>query len=407
MVRPVWLTPSVAAIIAAGAVVMSASLGARQPQGLLLDPLSIERGWPFATFSLAVALQNLLWGVFQPFAGAAADRWGAARVAALGAVAYAIGLVMMVAGGPAMTVVGLGVVAGAGIAATTFSVVLGTVGRAVEPRYRSSALGLASAAGSFGMMLAIPLCAWLIRAYGPDATLLVLAALCLGSIPFAWLLGRAEAAAGPPPPGPSLREALKEAVGHSGYRLLILGFFVCGFQIAYIAVHLPNYLQLCGMGTGAGATALLTIGLFNVLGSWLAGQLGGRFRSKYVLSAIYLLRVVAVVAFVWSPKSETALIAFTAAMGLLWLSTVPLTSGLVALLFGPKHMGSLFGIVFLSHQIGAFVGSWAGGEIYDATLSYEPMWIATAALGLLAAVLHLPIADRTPSPIAESPRMQE
>lgn len=394
MVRPVWLTPSVAVLILSGAIVMSASLGARQPQGLMLEPLSIERGWPFATFSLAVALQNLLWGVFQPFAGAAADRWGAARIATFGALAYAAGLGMMVAGGPAMTVVGLGIVAGAGIAATTFSVVLGTVGRAVEPRHRSSALGLASAAGSLGMMLAIPLCAWLIQAYGPDRTLLVLAAICLASIPFAWLLGRAEAAGGPSPPGPSLREALREALAHSGYRLLVIGFFVCGFQIAFIAVHLPNYLQLCGMGAKAGATALLTIGLFNVLGSWLAGQLGGRFRSKYILSAIYLLRVVAVVAFVWSPKSEIALIAFTAAMGLLWLSTVPLTSGLVALLFGPKHMGSLFGIVFLSHQVGAFVGSWAGGAVYDATLSYEPMWIATALLGLLAAALHLPIEDR-------------
>ncbi|MEO5337938.1 MAG: MFS transporter [Magnetospirillum sp. WYHS-4] len=393
MARPVWLTPTVVVLILSGAVVMSASLGARQPLGLILEPLSAERHWPFATFSLAVALQNLLWGLFQPFAGAAADRWGAARVAIFGALAYALGLAMVASDDELLTVVGLGVVAGAGIAATTFSVVLGAVGRAVGPEHRSSALGLASATGSFGMMLAIPLSNYLIAAHGVDVTLLVLAGICLASIPFAWVLGRAEAAGGPPSSGIGLREALKEAMGHRGYRLLVLGFFVCGFQIAFVAVHLPNYLQLCGMGAGAGATALLTIGLFNVLGSWLAGQLGARFRSKYVLSAIYLGRVLAVIAFVWSPKSEASLIAFTAAMGLMWLSTVPLTSGLVALLFGPRHMGSLFGVVFLSHQVGAFVGSWAGGAVYDATLSYDAMWMVTAALGLLATLLHLPIAD--------------
>lgn len=394
MFRPRWLTPALVLLILAGAVVMSAALGARQTFGLLVGPLSAERMWPVATFSLAVAMQNLLWGVFQPFTGAAADRWGAGWVAVGGAVVYALGLWLAAVGGPFGTVAGLGVLSGLGLAAMSFSVVLGAVGRAVAPEHRSSALGAASSMGSLGMVLTIPLASSLVASHGSKATLMVLAVLCLLTIPFAGLLARQEKRPAGQGGGQNLREALRDATRHRGYRLLVVGFFVCGFQIAFIGVHLPNYLQLCGMTAGAGATALFTIGLFNVLGSWLAGHLGGRFRSKYLLSAIYLGRVVAVIAFVWSPKSEATLLAFAAAMGLMWLSTVPLTSTLVAFLFGPKHMGSLFGIVFLSHQVGAFVGSWVGGAVYDATLSYEPMWITTAILGLVATVLHLPINDR-------------
>lgn len=396
--RPSWLTPAVLTIIVGGATMMSVAMGARQSFGLLIAPLSAQNGWPLATFSLAVALQNLMWGTFQPFTGAAADRWGAARVAAVGAVAYAAGLWLVVSGDPLACVLGLGLLSGLGMAATSHSVVLGPVGRAVAPEQRQRALGGAAAAGSVGMILLIPVADWLVRAQGATFTLLTLSALCLLSLPFALLMNKGERAAAKPAAalagaGQSLREAVREAAAHSGYRYLTAGFFVCGFQLAFIAVHLPGYLQLCGMSAGAGATALLVIGLFNTLGTWAVGLV--RWRAKHTLSAIYLLRAVAVLAFVLGPKTEWALLIFAAAMGLLWLSTVPPTSGLIAGVFGPRHMGTLFGIVFFSHQIGGFLGAWLGGVIYDRTLSYDAMWMVTAALGVAAALIHLPIADKT------------
>ncbi|MGE5547726.1 MAG: MFS transporter [Solirubrobacterales bacterium] len=402
MRRPVWMTAGVLTLVAAGAAMMSVSMGARQTWGLLIGPLSTERGWPLATFSLAVALQNLLWGAFQPFSGAAADRWGSARVAVVGALAYALGLAMVALGGPWTAVAGLGVVSGLGIACTSFAVVLGAVGRSVGPESRSSALGFASAAGSLGMVGMIPVASNLIPAYGPTTTVWVLAVLCLASVPFAAIIARAERGTAHPSVhlavGQTLAEALADALRHTGFRLLTVGFFVCGFQIAFIGVHLPNYLALCGMPKSAGATALLVLGAFNVVGTWLAGQLGTHFRPKYVLAATYLLRAVAATAFVFGPKTDLTMMAFAAALGMMWLSTVPLTSGLIASVFGPKHMGALFGIVFFSHQVGAFVGSWLGGIVYDRTLSYDSMWITTVLLGIAASLIHLPIGDR---PLAE------
>lgn len=394
-----WVTPATFALVAAGAAMMSVSMGTRQTMGLLIGPLSLERGWPLATFSLAVALQNLLWGAFQPFTGAAADRWGAARVAAFGALASALGLWLAAQGGAMALIVGLGLVAGLGLASTSFAVVLGPVGRAVAPEERTRAMGTASAAGSIGMMAMIPVAQFLIPALGASKTMNALAVIALASIPLALILGwgertAANGAKAQTMGGQPLRAALGEAMGHRGFQLLILGFFVCGFQIAYIGVHLPGYLQLCGMGAGAGATALLVIGLFNTLGTWGAGQMGRWMRPKFPLAAIYLLRAAATMAFVFGPKNEAALLAFAAVIGLLWLSTVPLTSGLIACVFGPKHLGALFGIVFFSHQVGGFLGAWLGGLVYDATLSYDLMWMATAVLGVMAALVHLPIADR-------------
>lgn len=398
MRRPLWLSPAVVTIFIAGCTMMSVSMGARQAQGLLIGPLSAERDWPLATFSLAVAVHNLMWGVFQPFTGAAADRFGAARVAAIGAIAFAIGMMLTAMGGATLSTIGLGVVSGFGLAATSFAVVLGPVGRAVRPEYRTSAMGAGSALGSFGMMAMIPLAQWLIGRYGATQTIWILSTFSLVSLPLALLLHRGEQAARTPlsvVADISMGQALREAWKHRGYRLLAAGFFVCGFQVTFIGVHLPGYLALCGMSKGAGATALLVIGGFNVIGTWMMGQLSQKYRPKHVLSALYLGRAIAVALFVLGPKNEWTLLAFAAAMGLMWLSTVPPTTGLIACVFGPRYLGMLFGVVFFTHQLGSFLGSWLGGIIYDATLSYDVMWMGTAILGIVAALLHLPINDTT------------
>jgi len=395
MGRPAWLTPAVLTIFIGGCLMMSVSMGSRQAQGLLIGPLSADRAWPLATFSLAVALHNLFWGAFQPFTGAAADRWGAARVAAVGALAFGLGMMLVATGGEWATIIGLGVVSGFGLAATSYSVMMGPVGRAVAPAHRTAAMGTGSAVGSLGMMAMIPLAQGLIGSVGATTAVWILAGISLATIPMALLLHKGEVAARAAHAAlthqQSIREALREAWGHSGYRLLTAGFFVCGFQLAFIGVHLPGYLALCGMTKGAGATALLVIGGFNVIGTYVAGRL--KVRPKYLLSGIYLARAVATFLFVMGPKNEATLLAYAATMGLLWLSTVPPTTGLIAGLFGPRYIGMLFGVVFFSHQVGAFLGSWLGGIIYDATLSYDVMWMSTVFAGVFATLVHLPIRD--------------
>lgn len=396
MTRPAWLSPAVLTIFVAGCVMMSVSMGARQAQGLLIGPLSLERGWPLATFSLAVALHNLFWGAFQPFTGAAADRWGAARVAAVGALAFGIGMLLVASGGQWATTIGLGLVSGFGLAATSYSVVLGPVGRAVAPQYRTTAMGTGSALGSLGMMALIPVTQGLVGNLGASTAVWILACFSLATIPLSLLLHKGEVAARAAAAAvihhqQSIGEALREAWGHSGYRLLTAGFFVCGFQLAFIGVHLPGYLALCGMTKGAGATALLVIGGFNVIGTYTAGRL--KLRPKYLLSFIYLARAVATFLFVMGPKNEATLLTYAAVMGLLWLSTVPPTTGLIANLFGPRYIGMLFGVVFFSHQIGSFLGAWLGGIVYDATLSYDIMWMSTVVAGVFATLVHLPIKD--------------
>jgi predicted MFS family arabinose efflux permease len=258
-------------------------------------------------------------------------------------------------------------------------------------------MGMGSAIGSLGMMAMIPLSQWLIGNLGPTRAVWSLSMVSLASIPLALCLAKGERAARPAlglVAEQSVGHALREAWAHPGYRLLAAGFFVCGFQLAFIGVHLPGYLALCGMNKGAGATALLVIGGFNVFGTWLMGHLSQTYRPKHILAAIYLGRAVATFAFVMGPKTEWTLLAFAAVMGLLWLSTVPPTSSLIAGVFGPRYLGMLFGMVFFSHQVGSFLGSWLGGVIYDATLSYDAMWTATAALGVFATLVHLPIRDQ-------------
>lgn len=354
-------TPGIQAglVILAGALIMSAAMGSRQTFGLFIGPFSFDRGLPVTLTAFAIALHNLVWGFTQPFAGAAADRWGSAPVVAFGAVAFAVGLVLTaLASSGLMLVLGLGVLVGIGISCTTFGVVLTALGRAAPPEKRSMAMGLASAGGSLGQVLLVPLSQWVTDLSGTAASLLVLAACLLAVAPLGLVLDRqSRSAPAHAEPAMPLRVAVAQALGHRGYRLLTLGFFTCGFQLAFIGTHLPNYLLLCHMPAGLGATALALVGLFNMVGSWGCGWLGGRFRQQQVLGWLYLVRGAAIAAFFLAPKSEASVVLFAAVMGLTWLGTVPLTSGLVAKVFGTRHLGTLFGVCFLSHQIGSFLGA--------------------------------------------------
>lgn len=385
-------------VVVAGALVLSAALGIRQTFGLFVGPFAVDRGLPVTLIAFAIALHNLVWGVAQPFAGAAADRWGAGPVVAVGAVAFAAGLALA-AGAPngAAVVVGLGLLVGLGISCTGFGVVMTAVGRQAPAATRSQAMGLVSAGGSLGQVAMVPLAQAVTLNSGMATALGVLALLMLAAAPLGLLIDRRGAVA-PTVAAVPLRQALAQAAGHGGYRLLTLGFFACGFQLAFIATHLPGYLTLCAMPVGLGATALAVIGLFNMGGSWACGWLGGRFRPQRVLGWLYLVRGAAITAFVALPTSEITVLAFAAVMGATWLGTVPLTSGLVARLFGVHNLGSLFGICFLSHQIGSFLGAWLGGVVFDLTGSYDLIWAVTAVVGLLAAGLHFPIDDR---PVAQ------
>jgi predicted MFS family arabinose efflux permease len=395
-IRPRRLLARGTLVVIAGALILSAAMGVRQTFGLFIGPFSFDRGLPVTLIAFAIALHNLVWGIAQPFAGAAADRYGAAPVVAFGSAVFALGLgVAALAPTGLMLVVGMGFLVGVGISCTSFGVVLTAVGRSASPEKRSMAMGVASAGGSLGQVLMVPLAQSVSQISGLSASLLTLAFLILLAAPLGIFLdGRSNSAnareEAPPLP---LQRALQQALHHRGYCLLTLGFFTCGFQLAFIATHLPGYLSLCHMPIGLGATALALIGLFNMVGSWSCGWLGGRFRQQHVLGWLYLIRGVAIGAFFLLPKSETSVVVFAAAMGLTWLGTVPLTSGLVAKVFGTTHLGTLFGICFLSHQIGSFLGAWLGGFVFDLTGSYSLVWGATAAAGFLAAMLHFPIND--------------
>ncbi|PCE22113.1 MFS transporter [Paraburkholderia acidicola] len=391
-------------VVISAALVLSAAMGIRQTFGLFVGPFSYDRGIPVTQIALAIALHNLVWGFAQPFAGAAADRYGCARVVAFGAAVFAAGLTLaaLVPSG-AMLVIGIGLLVGIGISCTSFGVVLTAVGRAASAEKRSLAMGLASAGGSLGQVLMIPLAQSVRQSSGIALSLLVLALLMLAAAPLGIVLDRRSAADATrvEPPAAPLRQVLAQACRHRGFRLLTLGFFTCGFQLAFIATYLPGYLFLCHMPVGLGATALMLIGLFNMVGSWACGWLGGRFRQQYVLGWLYLIRGATIGAFFLLPKTSLSVVIFAAVMGLTWLGTVPLTSGLVAKVFGTRHLGTLFGVCFLSHQVGSFLGAWSGGFVFDTTGSYSLVWGATALAGLFAALLHFPIDDTT----AHAPRL--
>ena len=379
--------------IACGAFILLLSFGIRSNFGLFLQPMSLEFGWGREVFALAMAIQNLLWGISQPFVGAIADKWGTARTVVGGGLLYALGVYLMstTASPPELYFSG-GVLIGLALSGTSFGVVLAAVGRSVPPERRSVALGITTAVGSLGQFLLPPIGQAFLSAYGWQTALLLLA---LGSLAMVLAAGGVRGRMATLAHGEqTIREALEEARRHSGYLYLTAGFFVCGWHVAFIAVHLPAYLADGGLSTEIAAWCLALVGLCNVIGSYVAGVLGGRFSKRYCLSALYAARSVLILAFIALPLSAASALTFSALIGLLWLSTVPPTSGLVAQIFGPRYMATLFGIVFLSHQIGSFLGIWLGGYLYDAYGSYDVIWWLSIALGLVAALLHWPIDER-------------
>jgi MFS family permease len=409
----VWRSPAL--VIACGCLIALITYGVRTSFGLFTEPLSEGRGWSREVFALSIAIQNLLWGLAQPAAGAFADRYGSARVLAAGGAVYALGVgLMAVSGTPlAMQLTG-GMLVGLGLAGGSFTVVIAALGRLVSEERRSWAMGLATAAGSFGQFVFAPLGQGFISSYGWQTALVILAA-CTVAVPLLATALRGDRGSGGDTGEPEVptREAIRIAFGHGSYLLLVAGFFVCGFHVAFITTHLPAHLSDAAAASHAhgahavaqlGAWALAVIGLANIVGSYTAGILGGKTSKRKLLSGIYLARAGVIALFVTLPPSTLVVIAFAALMGVLWLSTVPLTSGLVAVMFGTRNLGALFGFVFLSHQVGAFLGVWLGGLAYETTGSYNPVWWAGVGLALIAAALHWPIVERrAPLPAVPEP----
>jgi MFS family permease len=386
-----WRTPGV--VLACGSVILMLALGTRQSFGLFLQPMSSDLGWGRETFAFALALQNLVWGVAQPFAGMIADRLGAARVLVCAGLLYAAGLALMAFSDTGLAFnVSSGILVGLGLSGSGFGVVMGVVGRAFPPGKRSMALGVVGAGGSFGQFVMLPYGQALISQFGWFTALLVLALSAFLIVPLASALAGANTV--PARGNQSVAEAVQEAATHRGFWYLTIAFLVCGFQTIFIMVHLPAYLVDHGMTPEQGMIALALIGFFNIIGSYLSGFLGGYFSKKYLLSWIYGIRAVAIVLFVSLPLSQWSTWIFGAIMGLTWLGTVPLTNGLVAQIFGVKYLSTLFSIAFLGHQIGSFIGVWYGGYMFDSTGSYLVVWVVAAALGVLAAILCLPIDER-------------
>ena len=379
-------------VLVCGALILTLAMGVRHTGGLFLQPMTLDQGWSRELFSFSIALQNLLWGLFQPFAGAVADRHGAGRTLVGGALLYILGLVVMAQADTALGLnVGAGLLVGMGLSGTTFSVVLGVVGRMAAPEKRSMALGLASAGGSFGQFAVLPVGQGLISMVGWQDALLWLALGIALIIPLAAAVtGTSERGGGVEQ---SLRQALGEAMRTPSFHYLFWSFFVCGFQTAFIMLHLPAFVVDSGMSANIGMTAVALIGLFNIFGSFLSGWLGGCYSKKGLLAGIYALRIVAILALLLFPLSQLTLYLFAAVMGLLWLGTVPLTSGLVGHIFGLRYMGMLYGIVFLGHQIGGFLGAWLGGRIFDLSGSYLMAWWLSIALSVMAAALSLPVRE--------------
>ena len=382
-------------VIIAGCIIAAIGFGTRGSFGLFTLPVTEDLGLSREQWGMAMAIQNLVWGIAQPFAGGMADRYGSGRVLAVGGVIYALGVLGMAFSPDTLTMtLTAGVVTGVGIAIASFGVVMAAFGRVVPAEKRSFVFGIATAASSAGQFIFAPLGQGFISAFGWQMALVYIAVLLLLIIPLsAALRGRTESV-----PGQAdlpFMQALSRAWGFGSYRLLVIGFFVCGFHLAFINVHMPAYLVQCGLSPEVGSWTIAVIGLFNIVGSLLSGWLGSRLPKQMLLASIYFLRAIAIAAFLLVPVSEVTAYAFAAMMGLLWLSTVPLTAGLVTLFFGPRYMGMLYGIAFLSHQIGSFVGVWLGGYVYDLTGAYDLVWYLGILLGLASAAVHFPINERT------------
>lgn len=388
--------PSLKTVLLATGVVLTLAMGVRHGFGFWMQPISQANGWTRETYSLAMAMQNLLWGVFGPFAGMAADRFGTTRVVLAGALSYMAGLVWMaLVTDSTLFVLGSGVFIGLGLACTAFGAVSGIIGRTAPVDKRSWAFGISGAASSFGQFALMPIEQQLISAVGWQQAFYVLAAVLVAlMVPMAFIL-REPAVVHGDGPRQSIAEAFGEAVRNRSFLLLVAGYFVCGFQLVFIGVHLPAYLKDKGVtDPGVAVLALALIGLFNIVGSYYAGKLGGRLPKRYLLSGIYFARAAVIGAFVLLPLAPISVYVFAAAMGVLWLSTVPLTNGIIAGIFGVKHLSMLAGMVFFSHQVGSFLGVWLGGYLYTLLGSYDVVWGISIALGVLAGLVNLPISER-------------
>ncbi|KNZ34263.1 MAG: MFS transporter [Methylibium sp. NZG] len=391
--EPTRPTLSMTQVLICGAAIVTVSMGIRHGFGLWLQPITMDRGWTRETFAFAIAVQNLAWGLAGPFAGALADRYGAFRVLCIGGVLYAAGLVLMGLATSGLAFTGsAGLVLGMAQSGTTYAVVYGVIGRNVAADKRSWAMGITAAAGSFGQFLMVPVENWLISGLGWQNALFALGLLALVILPLAFGLREPPAVAAKGPQQ-SMGAAVREAFSYPSFQLLMAGYFVCGFQVVFIGVHMPSYLKDNGLTPDVATTALALIGLFNVIGTYSAGMLGARMPKKYILSAIYGLRSVVIVVFLSVPLTPWSVYLFASAMGVLWLSTVPPTNAMVADIFGVKYLSMLSGFVFVSHQIGSFLGAWLGGKLYDASGSYDVVWWIAVALGVFAAIVNLPIRE--------------
>jgi len=394
-----WRNPIL--ILVCASVVLILSFGIRTSFGIFLAPVTTDLGLGREVFAFAIAIQSLLWGISQPFAGAIADRYGSGRVIAACGVLYVVGLIMMAhaSTGPDL-VLSNGILIGIALSGTGFPVILAVVARSVDESRRSLFLGLAGAGGSSGQVLMVPLGQVFLDGFGWSEALIALALLSAITVPLAAALTGKPGGSIERLRKQSLSEAIAEASRHGGYWYLTAGFFVCGFHVTFIATHLPAFISDRGGAPALGAAALALIGLGNIIGSLTCGVLGGRYPKKIVLAGLYLARSVVITLFILAPMSDLTILLFAGAIGMLWLGTVPLTSGLVAQIFGLRYMATLFGFVFFSHQLGSFLGAWLGGYVYDTTGSYDLVWWIAVALGVIAAILHLPIDDRSVVPAA-------
>ena len=393
------------ALLILSGLIISLCMGLRQSLGLFMRPMTLDIGVSAATFGFSLALQNIVWGLSQPFVGALADKHGARPVLIGTAILYALGLALMAfSGGLPGGLEVAGFLTGVGTAGTGFGVLIGTIARATPPDRRTQTVGAVAAAGSLGTMVLAPVGQWLIGAYGWQAALvvfaLIAASMALVALPVKGLartLGAESVGGGAVTQSKQpLGEALREAMAHRGFIFMTLAFFACGFQLVFITTHLPAYLQLCGVPPGVGASALALIGLFNTVGTYMFGQLGARYSQKHLLALIYLLRTLFIVAFLIAPISAASTLVFAAAMGFLWLGVAPLVTGIIGRVFGLTHFNTLYGVVFLSHQVGSFFGAWMGGLVFDWTGRYDVGWAALIVIGLTAFTLQWLMDDRPP-----------